>query len=215
MMAAQFPEKWDIVTVRADELVHVINDANVVIPEGAVIDEALLKQAPKLTLIQTGAGYDNVDIEACTDRGIRVASAAGINARAVAEHVFAFILCRYKNIITLDQALKSGKFIMDYDGSELSQKVIGVVGLGNIGREVARLATAFNMDVLGYHYRQSRPMSDITVVDLPTLLKRSDIITLHVALNSQTLHVIGKQEFELMRPDAFFINTSRGAVVDA
>jgi D-3-phosphoglycerate dehydrogenase len=214
MMAAQFPKKWDIVTVRADELVHVINDANVVIPEGAVIDEGLLKQAKNLKFIQTGAGYDNVNVNACTERGIWVANAAGINARAVAEHVFAFILCRHKNIIPLNQALKSGKFSTDYGGSELSQKVIGIVGLGNIGREVARLAAAFKMAVLGYHYRSTQPGDNIKVGDLPALLKQSDIITLHVALNSHTHHMIGKPEFELMKPDAFFINTSRGAVVD-
>ncbi|MFC1881972.1 NAD(P)-dependent oxidoreductase [Thermodesulfobacteriota bacterium] len=214
LMAAQFPGKWDIVTVRAVDLINEIRDADVIIPEGAVIGARLLEQAKKLKLIQTGAGYDNVDIKTCTERGIYVANAAGINSRAVAEHVFAFILCWHKNIITLDGALKSDKFSMDYEGSELSQKVIGVVGLGNIGRDVARLAGAFNMNILGYHHRRTRLVSDIDVVELHTLLKQSDIITLHVALNSQTHHMIGKHEFELMKPDAFFINTSRGAVVD-
>ena len=214
MMAAQFPKEWKIVTVRAEDLINIIRDADVIIPEGAVIDRRLLEQAKKLKLIQTGAGYDNVDIKACTERGIYLANAAGINARAVAEHVFAFILGWHRNIITLDGALKSGKFAMDYVGSELSQKVIGVVGLGNIGRDVARLADAFNMNVLGYHYRQTRSVSDINVVELHTLLKQSDIITLHVALNSQTHHMIGKKEFKLMKQDAFFINTCRGAVVN-
>ncbi len=214
LMTAQFPGQWNVVTVRADDLIQEIRDADIIIPEGAVINDRILKQANKLKLIQTGAGYDNVDIKACNDRGIYVANAAGINALAVAEHVFAFILGWYKNIITLDKALKSGKFAMAYDGAELSQKVIGIVGLGNIGEEVARLAAAFDMQVLGYHYRQPQSANGISVVDLHTLLKQSDIITLHVALNSQTHHMIGIQEFRLMKPDAFFINTSRGAVVD-
>ncbi|MBE9545430.1 MAG: phosphoglycerate dehydrogenase [Proteobacteria bacterium] len=214
LMASQFPGEWDIVTVRAEELHHEIRDADVLIPEGAVIDRRLLAQAKKLKFIQTGAGYDNVDIKACTERGIYVANAAGINARAVAEHVLAFILCWYKNIIPLNGALKSGKFMVDYQGSELSGKVIGVVGLGNIGREVARLAGAFDMKVLGFHYRQTETGPNIEVVDLHTLLSRSDIITMHVALNSKTHPMIGKKEFELMKTDTFFINTSRGAVVD-
>jgi phosphoglycerate dehydrogenase-like enzyme len=214
LMAAQFPRDWKIVTVAAEDLITVIRDADVILPEGAVIDRRLLVQAHKLKLIQTGAGYDNVDIKACTEQGVYVANAAGINTRAVAEHVFAFILCWHKNIILLDGAMKSGKFAMDYGGCELSQKVIGVVGLGNIGREVARLAGAFNMQVLGCHYRPTRPANDIEVVELPTLLKQADIITLHAALNSQTRHMIGRQEFALMKPDAFFINTCRGAVVD-
>ncbi|MBW2338522.1 MAG: hypothetical protein JRF47_17545 [Deltaproteobacteria bacterium] len=183
MMAAQFPKEWKIITVGTEELTRAIGDADVIIPEGAVIDHPVLEKMKKLKLIQTGAGYDNVDIKACTERGIWVANAAGINARAVAEHVFAFILAWYKNIVALDGALKSGEFSMDYAGSELTQKAIGVVGLGNIGRDVARLAGAFNMNVLG-------------------------------ALNSQTHHMIGKKEFELMKQDAFFINTCRGAVVD-
>jgi D-3-phosphoglycerate dehydrogenase len=213
-MTAQFPGNWDIVTVPQYVLIHEIKDADVIIPEGAAINNRLLKQAKKLKLIQTGAGYDNVDIKACTERGIWVANAAGVNARAVAEHVFAFILCWYKNLVLLDGGLKIGGFHMDYHGAELSEKVIGIVGLGNIGRDVARLALAFNMQVLGYHYRQTRSGSDITRVDLHTLLKKSDIITLHVASNSRTHHMIGKQEFNLMKQDAFLINTCRGAVID-
>ena len=214
LMASQFPEDWQIVTVGAGDLIDVIGDADVLIPEGAGIDRRRLEQARKLKLIQTGAGYDNVDINACTERGIWVANAAGVNARAVAEHVFAFILCWYKNLALLDGGLRLGGFHMEYHGAELSEKVIGIVGLGNIGKDVARLAAAFNMQILGYHYRQTRSMKGITMVGLHALLKQSDVITLHPASNSQTRHMIGRQEFELMKPDAFFINTCRGAVVD-
>ena len=214
LMTAQFPEEWNIATVGADELIHAIDDADAIIPEGAAIDDGFLKLAKKLKLIQTGAGYDNVDIEACTARGIYVANAAGVNARAVAEHVLALILCWYKNTVLLDGALKRGEFHLDYHGAELSGKVIGIVGLGNIGQAVARLAAAFDMQVLGYHYRQIGSVSDITMVDLHTLLKQSDIITLHVASNNQTHHLFARQEFKMMKTDAFFINTSRGAVVD-
>ena len=214
LMAAQFPGQWDIVTVAADELIHSIDDADVIIPEGAAVDEGLLRQAKNLKLIQTGAGYDNIDIDACTQRGIWVTNAAGVNARAVAEQVLAFILCWCKNTVLLDNALKRDAFHMDYQGAELSEKVIGIVGLGNIGRQVARLAAAFDMRVLGYHYRPIRHQNHITMVDLPTLLKQSDIITLHVASNRQTRHMFAGQEFKLMKKDAFFINTCRGAVVD-
>ena len=214
MMAAQFPDQWDCAVVPPDDLINQISDADVIIPEGAGIDEGILKKAQGLKLVQTGAGYDNVDVKACTERGIWVANAAGINAGAVAEHVFALILCWHKNIITLDKALKSGHFSMDYDGAELSQKVIGIVGLGSIGREVARLAKAFDMEIIGHHYRPTRVADSIKIVDLPALLEKADVISLHVALNSQTRHMIGKPEFELMKPGAFFINTSRGGVVD-
>ena len=119
LMAAQFPRNWEIVTVPADELENEIGDAEAIVPEGAAIDRRVLALAPRLKFIQIGAGYDNIDIDACTERGIYVANAAGVNARAVAEHVFAFILAWYKNIITLDGALKSGEFSVDYAGSEM------------------------------------------------------------------------------------------------
>lgn len=213
-MAAQFPMNWEIVTVSADELENAIGDAEAIIPEGAAIDRRLLALAPRLKFIQTGAGYDNIDIDACTECGIYVANAAGVNARAVAEHVFAFILAWYKNTIGLDGTLKSGEINVDYTGSELSEKAIGVVGLGNIGKEVCRLAAAFHMKIFGYHHRHTEAIPDTDVVDLHTLLSQSDIITMHVALNSRTHHLIGPKEFELMKKNAFFINTSRGGVVD-
>ena len=122
LIAAQFPKNWEIVTVSADEFENAIGDAQVIIPEGTAIDRRVLALAPGLKFIQTGAGYDNIDIDACTERGIYVANAAGVNARAVAEHVFAFILAWYKNIIALDGTLKRGGFSVDYAGSELSQK---------------------------------------------------------------------------------------------
>jgi D-3-phosphoglycerate dehydrogenase len=214
MMSAEFPADWQIVTVPAQSLIDEIGDADALIPEGSPVDVELLEHAHNLKIIQTGAGYDNVDIEECRRRGIRVANAAGINARAVAEHVFGLIFCWYKNIIKLNAAMKSGKFAVDYTGSELSGKVIGVVGLGRIGREVAKMAQAIDLEVIGYHYRQAAEAAGINRMELQPLLKQSDIVTVHVALNGQTRHMIGQNEFESMRKNAFFINTSRGAVVD-
>ena len=195
LIAAQFSNQWDCVIVPPDDLINHISDADVIIPEGAEIGDQVLKQAANLKLIQAGAGYDNVDVKACTERGIWAANAAGINARAVAEHVFAFILCWHRNIVPLDRALKNGHFWMDYVGMDLSHKVIGIVGLGNIGREVARLAAAFNMEILGCCHRPVRDQGSINIVGLPDLLKGSDIITLHAALNNQTRHLIGRPQW--------------------
>jgi len=153
LIAGQFPADWQIVTVPAQDLLKEIGDADALIPEGARIDAGLLEHAKNLKIIQTGAGYDNIDIVECTRNGIRVANAAGVNVRAVAEHVFALIFCWYKNISKLNTAMKSGEFAVDYTGSELSGKVIGVVGLGSVGREVVRMAQALNLEVVGYHYR--------------------------------------------------------------
>jgi phosphoglycerate dehydrogenase-like enzyme len=214
LIAEPFPADWKIVTVSPEDLLNEVGDADALIPEGTRIDVELLGHAKNLKIIQTGAGHDNIDIAECTRKGICVANAAGVNARAVAEHVFALIFCWYKNINKLNAAMKSGRFAVDYSGSEISGKVIGVLGLGSIGREVVRMAQALNLEVIGYHYRPAETAADIDQVDLPPLLRRADIVTVHVALNHQTHHLIGKEEFELMKADAFFVNTSRGAVVD-
>lgn len=214
MIAAEFPAGWQIVTVPVQSLPDEINDAEALIPEGCPVHPALLDRAHNLKFIQTGAGYDNVDIAACTRRGIRVANAAGVNARAVAEHVLAFMFCWYKNIIPLNSGLKQAQSAVDYRGSELGGKVIGVVGLGRIGREVARLARAMDLKVIGYHYRQGHETEGIERMELHPLLNQADIVTLHVALNDHTRHLIGRKEFASMKKSAFFINTSRGAVVD-
>ena len=214
LITSQFPDDWQIVIVSEEELKDSIKDADVLIPENSPVKPQLLDTAKNLKLIQTGAGYDCVPIEECTKRGIYVANAAGMNAQAVAEHVFAFILSWFKNIISLDTALKEGNYIVDYSGAELSQKIIGIIGLGSIGKQVASLAAAFQMKILGYHHRQLDLQDEIEMTDLETLLKRSDIVSIHVALNDQTRHMIGYNEFELMQDDAFLINTSRGALLD-
>jgi len=214
LILSKFPHDWKVVIVTSEELHREVNDAEVIIPEHQIIDGPLLSRAKYLKLVQTGAGYDNVMIDECTKRGIYVANAAGINALAVAEHVFALILCWYKNMIYLDGIMKRGQYGVDYAGSELSGKVIGIVGLGNIGREVARLAQAFTMNVLGYHRRPIDTELEIEFTDFETLLKSSDIVTLHIPLNEGTRRLIGQRELTLMKEDAFLINTSRGTVVD-
>ena len=110
--------------------------------------------------------------------------------------------------------MKQGEYDISYLGSELSEKVIGIIGLGNIGKTVARLAHAFNMKVLGYHYRSADAAEYIEITDFENLLKRSDIVTVHTTLNDRTRHLIGRKELSLMKKDALLINTSRGPVID-
>jgi len=214
LIVGLFPGEWEVVVVSAEQLIEAIKNADAVIPEHTIIDAPLLDKAKNLKLVQTGAGYDNVSIEACTRRGIYVANAAGINAAAVAEHVFTFILCRYRNIVYFNEALRHGGYTVGYTGSELSQKVIGIVGMGHIGKAVARLATSFGMKVLGCHTRPLDTEFTVEWVDLQTLLKTSDIVSLHVSLNQRTRHMIGRNELKIMKKNAFLVNTSRGSVVD-
>ena len=214
LIAGRFPREWEVKIVSAEQLIDAIENADAVIPEHTIIDAPLLDKANNLKLVQTGAGYDNVSIDECTRRGIYVANAAGVNATAVAEHVFTFILCWYRNIVYFNEALRRGSYTVEYTGSELSQKVMGIVGMGHIGKTVARLAASFGMKVLGCHTRPMDTEFTVEWVDLHTLLCKSDVVTLHVSLNQKTRHMIGPSEFDIMKKDAFLVNTSRGSVVD-
>lgn len=210
-----FPENWEIRIVLPEKAENELSTADVLIPEHIQVNSELLKKAPELKLVQTGAGYDNVNIEDCTKYGVQVCNASNVNAGAVAEHVMAFILCWYKNIIYLDGFMKShrNEAELDYSGSELSNKTIGIIGLGNVGKAVARYCKAFGMRVVGYSHKdfqinavESRPLDD--------LYRESDIVSIHVPLNKSTKHMVSKAAFQKMKRDAVLINTSRGAVVD-
>ncbi len=213
-----FPEDWDIVILPpGKEMLHHIEDCQVIIPEHIKVDSSLLSIAKKLKLVQTGAGFDNVDIDACTKFGIWVANAAEMNSQAVAEHVMALILSYYKNIPFLDSFMKNkmDENQLDYTGSELKGKTIGIIGLGAVGKKVAEFCKVFDMNVLAYA-RNTVVQSDcfVKMTDFDTLISTSDIVSVHVSLNQQTKQLINKEVFKKMKNTALFINTARGGIVN-
>ncbi|WP_326512610.1 NAD(P)-dependent oxidoreductase [Clostridium intestinale] len=213
-----FPEEWDVVIVPpGEEMLHHIKDCQVIIPEHIKVDSNLLSIARELKLVQTGAGFDNVDIDACTKLGIWVANAAGVNAQAVAEHVMALMLSYYKNIPFLDTFMKNrmDENQLYYTGSELKGKTIGIIGLGAVGKKVAEFCRVFDMNVLAYA-RNTVVHSDgfAKITDFDTLISLSDIVSVHVSLNQQTKHLINKEVFKKMKNTALFINTARGGIVN-
>lgn len=209
-----FPRTWRLSIVRPENAAPALADADALIPEHTRVDAGLLDKAPGLRLVQTGAGFDNVDIAECARRGILVCGASGVNADAVAEHVMALILCWYKNIAYLDRFMRERgtERTLAYSGAELSGKTIGILGPGTIGRRVARLSGAFGMRVL-FCGRSARPLPEGEAVDLDRLLAESDILSIHVPLNRETEHMFGETEFEKMKKTALLVNTSRGAVI--
>jgi len=213
-----FPKDWEIVIVSpGKEMLHHIEDCQVIIPEHIKVDRNLLSIAKNLRLVQTGAGYDNVDIDACTQHGIWVANASGVNAQAVAEHVMALILSYYKNIPFLDAFMKNriDESQLDYTGSELTGKTIGIVGFGAIGKKVAEFCRVFDMNVQAYA-RNAVVQSDgfVKMTDFDNLVSESDIVTVHASLNPQTKQLIDKEVFRKMKNTALFINTARGGIVN-
>lgn len=212
----RFPEDWEVKFLLSHEsAVEELKDADVLIPEHIKVNADLLEKAPRLKLIQTGAGFDNVNLEDCTKYGIQVCNASGVNANAVAEHVMAFILCWYKNINYLDSYLKShlDERDLNYNGAELSEKTIGIIGLGNVGKKVAEYCNAFHMKVLGYSHKPF-DIAGVQQKDLDGLYQESDIVSIHIPLNESTRHMIDYHVFKKMKSDAVLINTSRGAVIN-
>jgi len=214
MIVGQFPSDWRVVIGTVKETESELAEAEVIIPEHVRVDGPFLDRAHKLRLVQTGAGFDNVVIAECTQRGIYVANAVGVNTTAVAEHVLTFILCWYKNMIHMDGMLKRGEYGFDYTGSEVAGKTLGIIGMGSIGKAVARRALAFEMKVLGYDIRPVEVDGGVQMTDMETLLRLSDVLTLHCFFNEQTRHMIGRRELDAMKPSAFLVNTSRGPIVD-
>ena len=213
-----FPASWDIAIVPpGQEMLAHLKDCHVLIPEHIKVDHNLLSTAENLKLVQTGAGFDNIDIKACTSLGIWVANAAGVNAPAVAEHVMALILSYYKNIPFLDTFMKKGldQQQLNYVGSELAGKTMGIIGLGSIGKKVAAFCHAFDMEVLAYARNNLMPSDAfIKKTDFDHLIGTADIVSVHIALNQQSKHLIDHSVFKKMKSSALFINTARGGIVN-
>jgi D-3-phosphoglycerate dehydrogenase len=181
----------------------------------------LLGRTPNLLIVSTnGAGYDTVDVKACTERGVLVVNQSGGNAEAVAEHVLGMMLCLIKRVPQSDHALRSGtlKNRNDYTGGEALGRTLGIVGLGNVGRRVAELAgILFKMKVLAYDPYLGADVvkaRGAEKVELDELMRRSDFISVNCPLTAQTRKLIGEREFALMKPDAYFITTARGSIHD-
>jgi D-3-phosphoglycerate dehydrogenase / 2-oxoglutarate reductase len=181
----------------------------------------LLDSAPNLLIVSTnGAGYDTVDVKACTARGVLVVNQSGGNAEAVAEHVVGMMLSLIKRFTETDRALRAGALTnrTAYIGREAYGKTIGIVGLGNVGKRIAELCGAlFHMQVLAYD-----PYLDADVVrargaekvTLDELMRRSDFVSINCPLTGESRKLIGAREYALMKPTAYFITTARGSIHD-
>lgn len=187
------------------------------------VDDALLATAPRLKLIANyGAGYNNVDVAAATRRGIPVTNTPDVLTETTAELTMALMLAVSRRLVEADAIMRAGRYLgwgpMLYLGHGISGKTLGVIGMGRIGTRVAEIAHhGFGMRILYYTKRKEREVElslGAQKVSLKTLLKKADVVTLHVPLVAQTRHLIGRPELKLMKPSAYLINTSRGPVVD-
>lgn len=185
----------------------------------SAIDRGLLDLLPHLRLIACrSTGVDHVDLEACRERGIAVCNVPSYGKNTVAEHVFGLLLTISHRLEEAIARTRAGDFSpRGLQGFDLLGKTLGVIGTGDIGKEVVRIAGGFGMHVLGFDVRRDEEaarMPGFRYVDLPTLLRESDVISLHVPSTSTTHHLLADAEFEQMKPGVVLINTARGDVVD-
>jgi D-3-phosphoglycerate dehydrogenase len=179
----------------------------------------LMSRAPRLRVIaRAGTGVDTIDVAAATRRGIAVMNAPGANTVSAAEHAFGLLLALVRHIPGAAEAMRQGGWDRKrFEGTELRGKTMGIVGLGRIGQQMARIARAFSMSVVAHDpFLPAERAAELQVrlVPLEQLLRTSDVITLHLALTDETNRLIDAQRLALMKPTAVLINTARGELVD-
>jgi len=202
------------------QLLEEIKGYNVLVVRSATkVTKDVIEAGRKLKIIaRAGAGLDNIDVQAASARGIELINAPEAPTIAVAELVIGLMLSWARQLPRADASTKQGRWEKtQLMGSELRGKTLGIIGTGRIGRAVGYRAKAFLMNLLAFDIGRSAEFAERTgarYVDLDTLLRESDFVTLHVPLLPETHHMIGRRELELMKPTAVLINTSRGEVVD-
>lgn len=201
-----------------EEMIREIGDVEAVIVGVDPLDREVLERAGRLKIIaKYGVGTDNIDVNYARSRGIKITTTAGANTEAVADYVFALMLASARKLLPIDRACRTGDWTkpmtLDVYGATL-----GLAGLGNIGKAVARRACGFQMNVLAYDtFRDEEFASRHGVLytdSLEDLLRKSDFVSLHLPLTEQTRHLIGHDELAMMKKSAVLINTARGGLID-
>ena len=216
----QFGEVEEYGLLRYDEVAEKIADADMVVCNKTLLDKNTLRLAKNLKYIGLFAtGYNNIDIEYCKAHNIAVCNAGSYSTNAVAQHTFALILEHFNNTSNYNKYVQDGRWKRSktfspfvYPLSELAGKTLGIVGFGNIGRAVAKIANAFEMNVIAYN-RSEKQADGVAFVSFETLLEQSDVVSVHCPLNSESQDMFDKNAFAKMKKSAFFVNTARGGVM--
>lgn len=208
--------------VSEDDLIAAVRDADLLLMCYAPITARVIAAADKLKgIVKYGVGIDAIDIEAAMARGIPVVNVPEYAEETVAEGAFALMIALAKKLMPIGREMATKGWAWPtprWRGVDLAGRTLGLIGTGKIGRSMARMAAGFRMRVIGY---DPYVIADVMraggiekVDDLHALMRASDVVSIHAALNAETRHLIGARELGLMKPSAFVINVSRGAIVD-
>lgn len=204
-----------------EEVAERIKDANIILTNKVVLNRENLRDANQLELIcEMATGYNNIDIRYAKENNIAVTNVTGYSTTTVAQHTFAMLLHLYDNINYFDSFIKSGEYSkstmftnLESPYKDLCGKIWGIIGLGNIGKRVAKIAQAFGARVVYYSTSGKNADSDYARVEFDSLLKQCDIISIHAPLNEKTEGLINYQAFTKMKKDVVLINVARGPIV--
>lgn len=198
-----------------DTLISRGRDADIIAVSNLPLNADVISGCTNLKMLAVAfTGVDHIAMDACRQKGITVCNCAGYSTAAVADLVFGMVVALYRNLIPCNEAVRREGTKEGLIGFELEGKTFGIIGTGAIGLRVASIAQAFGCRVLAYS-RTKKDVPGITYTDLETLLKNSDIVSLHTPLTPETRGLIGEKELSSMKPSAILINTARGPVVDS
>jgi D-3-phosphoglycerate dehydrogenase len=202
------------------DLIARVRDADIVVLDYSLMDAEVLAACPRLRLIAfLGIGYAScVEVEAATRQGVVVTNTPDYGATSVAEHALGLVLALTRHIGASFVSLREGRWEPGrFGGMELRGKTLGVVGLGGIGREMARLGAGIGMEVVGWTRRATpdRAVHGLRLVPLERLMAEADVVSLHLLLQPETRGFVSRALLERMRPEAYFVNTARAAIVDS
>ena len=204
-----------------EESVARVSDCDVLIVNKIKVNDRLLDAAPRLRLVcEAGTGINNIDVDACERRGVLVRNVAGYSTDSVVQETFMHILNLLGNGAYFDEVVKSGAYsrsglFTDYSRPfiEMAGKTLGVIGLGAIGSKVARIGTAFGMNVVYYSTSGTSHSTEYPSVPLERLMRESDVISVHAPYNERTAGLVGEKELRMMKPKAIIVNMGRGGIV--
>jgi len=214
-LAAHQIDYYDTLPGSEDRLIERISQAEVAlnIRASSKFSERVFAACQRLRLLSLwGTGTDHVDLTAAARHGVTVTNTPGVSAISIAEHTLALLLAVARHIPQVDAATRAGGWPRG-QSVELHGKICGIVGLGAVGRQFARLAAAIGMRVIAWTMHP-RPIAGVELVDLEELYRSSDVVSVHLRLSPETAGFIGPRQFTLMKPSAILLNTARGAIVD-
>lgn len=205
-----------------DQVVSRIKDMDVVITNKVLLNESNLKDAKNVKLIAlTATGYNNIDIDYAKQKGIAVCNVAGYSTKSVAQHTFAMLFYLLEQLRKYDEYVQDKSYVKSDTFSyiawpfrEIAGSTFGIIGMGAIGKEVAKIATAFGANVIYYSTSGKNNHTDYERVDLDTIVKQSDILSIHAPLNNNTNNLIDYKELKKMKKSAILLNLGRGSIVN-